>query len=101
MVVSINKGSVKQDVVMHLLCSMWFFTAHYDMHVSAAYIPGAANRIADSISRDNMSSSSMNPQAQPAPTRLPEHLLSILTPIGPDWTPQTFQELFRATIYKD
>ena len=101
-VVSINKGSARQDVVMHLLRSMWFFTAHYDMHVSAAHIQGAANCAADCISRGNMSSFfSMNPQAQPAPTRLPEPLLSILTPARPDWTSQTFQELFKATISRD
>ena len=39
-VVSINNDSAKQDLVMHLLCSMWFFTAHYDMHVSVAHIQG-------------------------------------------------------------
>ena len=40
-VVSINKSSAKQEVVMHLLCSMWcFFTAHCDMHLSAAHIVG-------------------------------------------------------------
>ena len=101
-VVSINKGSARQDVVMHLLSSMWFFTAHYEMHVSAAHIQGVANRTADCISRGNMSSFfSMNPQVQPAPTRLPEPLLSILTLAGPDWTSRTFLELFRAIISKD
>ena len=93
-VVSINKGSARQDVVMHLLCSMWFFTAHYDMHVSATHIQGVANLTADCIYRGNISSFfSMNPQVQPAPTRLLEPLLNILILARPDWTSQTFQEL--------
>ena len=90
-VVSINKGSSRQEVIMHLLRRMWFFTAHYDMHVSAGHIQGVVNHIADCISRGNISSFfSMNPQVQPAPTRLLEPLLSILIPAGPDWTSQTF-----------
>ena len=41
----------------------------------------------------------MNPQAQPAPKKkLPERLLSMLTPIGQEWTSQTFQELFGARL---
>ena len=70
------------------------------MYVSAADIQGQQFVLQTVFSRGNTSSFfSTNPQAQPAPTRLPEPLLSILTSTIPERTSQIFQELFRGTIY--
>ena len=98
---AINKGSAKQDIVMHLLRSLWFFVAHFNMHMSAVHVPGTNNSTADCLSRDNMLLFfSLNPQAQRFPTPLPQSLLDILSLPGPDWTSLNFLELFTTTLFK-
>ena len=49
---SINKGSSKEPVVMHLLRCLWFFSAFFEVSVKASHIPGVANTAADMISRN-------------------------------------------------
>ena len=36
---SITKGSSKKLMVMHLLHCLWFFSAHFDIKISACHIP--------------------------------------------------------------
>ena len=55
LVTSINKGTAKQTLVMHLLRSLWFFTAHYDIALTATYILGVTNTAADQLSQNQMS----------------------------------------------
>ena len=55
-VVTANKGSTKEERVMHLLCCLWFFVAHYDLDLVVKHIPGVANSIADDLSSNNMHS---------------------------------------------
>jgi len=43
LVTSINKGTAKSPLVMHLLHCLWFFTAYYDITLDASHILGAAN----------------------------------------------------------
>ena len=91
----IQKGSAKEEVVMHLLRALWFFCAHFDI------LPGAQNCTADQLPRYNMHSFFLaNPQADLLPTPLPPELLQIVAVTGPDWTYPTFSQLFIATITK-
>jgi len=76
---SINKGTAKPSLVMHLLHSLWFFTAHYDTLLTAKHILGVTNTTADQISQNQFS---LFHQTNPAASRLP-------TPI-----PTSLQKLF-------
>ena len=84
---------------MHLLHSLWFFVAHFNMHVSAVHVPGTTNDTADCLSRDNMLLFfSLNPQAQLLPMQLPQSLLDILSLPGPDWTSPNFLGLLTTSL---
>ena len=94
-VASIHKGSCKDLQVMHLLCTLTFFTAYYDIEIMAEHIPGVTNTTADHLSRNNMLLFfGLNPQAHPLPTPLPPPLLAMLTPPWEDWTSANFRSQF-------
>ena len=96
-----KKGTAKEELVMYLLCSLWFFVAHYDISVSIEHIAGAANHTADQLSRYNMQSFfCSNPQVSLLPTPLPAGLLQIVAAGGPDWISPTFRHLFINIIIK-
>ena len=44
---AVSKSSAKEPVVMHLLRSMWFFVAHFDISISIEQISGVCNEVAD------------------------------------------------------
>ena len=93
---ALNKGSGKDQVVMQLLRSLWFFVAYYDIDLTCVHIMGAANTTADHLSRNNMTCFfSLNPQASILPTSLPPPLLQIVTVNSPDWTSPHFSKLFK------
>ena len=96
----IKKGSAKEEVVMHLLRTLWLFCAHFDIAITIEHLPGVQNCTADQLSRYNMHSFLTNPQADLLPTPLPPELLQIVAVTGPDWTSPTFSQLFIATITK-
>ena len=54
LVISINKGSSKDKLVMHLLCSLLFFMANFDIYVTASHLLGVINVTADHVSRGNL-----------------------------------------------
>lgn len=53
-VAAVKKGTAREDLVMHLLRSLCFFVAHFDISVSIEHIAGAANQTADQLSRYKM-----------------------------------------------
>ena len=96
---AINKGSSKDDMVMHLLRCLWFFTAIFNIRITATHIPGVTNTAADMLSRNQASNFlTANPQASPIPTPLPPPLLLILSPSKLDWTSPCFVEKFKEAI---
>ena len=100
-VAAIRKGSAKEELVMHLLRSLWFFVAHFDIAINIEHIAGAHNDTADQLSRFNMHPFFLsNPQADLLPTPLPVELLQIVAVTGPDWTSSNFRQLFNTTINK-
>ena len=88
---AINKGSSKDEMVMHLLRCLWFFTAIFNIRITATHIPGVTNTAADMLSRNQASNFlRANPQASPIPIPLPPPLLLIVSPSKLDWTSPCF-----------
>ena len=99
---ALQKGSMKNDHAMHMLRSLWFFTAFYDVMLQAEHIAGINNYRADQLSRNNIVSFfTSHPQAQPSPTPLPLELLEIVGSTKPDWTSQSFTRLFHFIVARD
>ena len=96
---AITKGSSKDKTVMHLLRSLWFFAATFDIHIVTEHIAGANNSKADMLSRNKLSQFLLaNPQAKQTPTPLPPPLFDIISPQGPDWTSHLFRQHFANTM---
>ena len=99
LVAAITKGSSKDKTVMHLLRSLRLFAATFDIHIVTEHIAGTNNCRADMLSRNNITQFLLsNPQAHPLPTLLPQSLLCIISPQGPDWTSSSFRQCFTDTI---
>jgi len=78
---SINKGSSKEPLVMHLLCCPWYFSAYFSINISARHIPGLSNTSADQLSRNRLAEFlEMNPHTSTAPEATPLSLLKLLSP---------------------
>ena len=77
---AINKGSSKDNMVMHLLRCLWFFTAIFNIKIITSHIPGVSNSSADMLSRNQAKDFLVaNPQASQRPTPLPPSLLLIVS----------------------
>ena len=86
---------------MHLLRTLWFFVAHFDVSINIEHVPGIHNGVADTLSRnDTQQFFLLNPQADLLPTPIPQELQQILSMSIPDWTSRIFSQLFSTTISK-
>ena len=66
---AIKKGAARDNTVMQLLRCLWFFVAHYDIHLVPEHIPGVTNKTADHLSRCHMDHFFLqNPHALPTPS---------------------------------
>lgn len=86
-VVEILKARSSRDPrVMHLLRCLHFFSAKYDIRVSASHIPGVENSMADALSRDDLPQFFLLcPQAHSYPTPVPPSLWNLVVEQQPDW----------------
>ena len=50
----VAKGYSRNKTVMHLLKSLWFFAATFDINIVSQHIPGVVNIPADMLSRSNL-----------------------------------------------
>ena len=76
----VNSGSSKDDLAMHLVRCLSFFTAHFQLVVAAEYIPGQVNVAADALSRDRLSQFRLQvPTGHGDSSRTPGHA-SVLPP---------------------
>ena len=90
----INSGSSKDDRAMHLMRSLFFFLAKYNVALWAEHIPGGQNGAADALSRNNyLSFLSQVPSARRAPSLIPPGLLQALVLKQPDWTSRSWTML--------
>jgi len=96
---SINKGSSKEPLVMHLLRYLWFFTAYFDIKVIASHIPGVLKTAANKLSRNRSSQFlQSNPHTSRVPMLIPTPLLKIISPKRLDWTTPSLLHHFKHTL---
>lgn len=98
----IRSGSCKDELAMHLLRSLFFLVATYDLKLWSVHVPGVLNGAADALSRnDNISFLSQVPSALRQPDSIPLELLDVLVIRRPDWTSVNWTELLKSTLPKD
>jgi len=101
LVAAINKGSSKEETVMHLIRCLWFFTAIFDFHITVMHIAGIANNAADMLSRNQADEFlTAFPHNSNSPTPLPQSLFCLVSPSKVDWTSRQFRRLFKKTYYQ-
>ena len=94
----INKGSSKDAVVMHLLRCLRFFTAVFDIHITATHIAGKLNNAADMLSKNQAAKFlTAHPHMPISPTPLLPSLLRLVSPQMLDWISPKFHRLFQKT----
>ena len=72
---------------MHLMQSLFCFTARWNVVLACTHIPGVDNGPADAFSRNHLPSfQSLVPGARNEPARISEPLLKALVQGQPDWT---------------
>ena len=49
-VAAVKKGSAKEELVMHLLCTLCCFVAYFDISITIEHIAGSAKQAAEQIS---------------------------------------------------
>jgi len=97
---SINKGSTKGPLTMHLLRCLWFFSAYFGIRISASHIPGVVNVAADQLSRNKSAAFLQeNPHTSSIPVTIPTPLLKLVSPQMQDWTSPSFVRHFKRTIH--
>jgi len=99
-VFALNKGCARDPQLMRLLRALFFFCAVWCISLSARHIAGVLNDSADALSRNNVSLFfSLNPQAFPHPSPIPQELLELVFNRGLLWTSPSWTRLF-ATILR-
>ena len=97
----VNTGKSKDELAMHLVHCLCFFTAHFQLVVVAEHIPGVENGAADSLSRDRLSHFRLQVQsAASKATVIPSELTDMLVVSRPDWTSRSWSDQFKATLQK-
>ena len=89
---------------MHLMRSLFFFTAQSGCILQAVHVEGRLNVAADALSRDNLSLFRHHlslfrhqvPDAHPTPTSIPKELVELLVIQWPDWTSKNWKRLFNS-----
>ncbi len=94
----VNLGRSKVERVMHLMRSLFFFLAKFNVVLVGEHIPGVENGAADALSRDDLPSFlTQVPEAQPQPTPIPAAVMEALVVRQPDWTVVSWINLLTAT----
>ena len=94
-VLVLNRGSVKEPTLAHLLHSLFFFLAHFNITYEALHVPGTRNQAADALSRNRLKDFySIFLQAPKFPAHIPQSLLSLLLDTSLSWTSPHWKSLF-------
>ena len=92
-------SSTKDIYLYHLLCSLFFFLAHYNITYRAQHITGRSNGAADALPRNNTNEFfSIFPQAPKSPSPIPASLLTLLLNTKLQWTSTHWKELFSSSL---
>ena len=84
---------------MHLLRSLFFWLATFQVTIVGEHIPGCHNGPADALSRNNVSSFiSQVPQAHQQPSEVHQELIELLLTHRPDWTLQSWTVLLESIL---
>ena len=95
----INKGSCRDQSLMHLMRCLTFYAAVFNFSISAVHLPGSQNTAADALSRgDRAKFFSVLPQANPIGTPIPAAVVDMTLLSKPDWTSPHWRALFNATL---
>ncbi len=95
----VNSGRSKVVRAMHLMRSLFFFLASYDITLYAEHIRGVDNGAADALSRDNCSEFFMQvPRARQEPSVIPPAMSQVLLVQQPDWTSVSWTDLLATTL---
>ena len=97
----LKSGWCKDNMAMHLLRSLFFWLAMYQVSILNEHIPGVSNGPADALSRNNVSYfMSQVPIASQQPTEVPQELIELLLTRRPDWTSQSWRVLLESISQK-
>ena len=81
----VGSGRSAHELAMHLMHTLFFFTAAYQLMVVAEHVLGRDNEAADAISRNRVTLfHSLTPQAAPGATAVPADLVNLLVNTRPD-----------------
>lgn len=95
----LNAGYSHDPLIMHLLRSLYFVKAYFDLDLRVVHIPGKDNVVADAISRDDLATllsqvPMISLSSTPIPLRLAEILVEGQTSV--DWV-----TLFTSCLLED
>ena len=96
----INRGYARDARLMQLVRCLIFIAASFEFWFTATHLPGERNRIADAISRNNMSyCHCLAPWLQPTPCFVPQVLIDLVLQSAPDvWTSQDWALRFKCSL---
>jgi len=99
-VVAVMQTRTSRDPnIMHLLRCLSFMEARFEFYLSAEYIPGSQNDLADDLSRNRLSSFLQKAtRVSLKPTAIPQSLRDLLLVEKPDWLSQSWTHLFNNTL---
>ena len=97
----VNSGRSKQsDLANHLMRTLVFIKARFNLALSAVHLPGKKNEAADALSRDNLPLFfEQVPKVETEPTVIPQELCELLMLQRPDWTLAVWRSLC-ASIFR-
>ena len=96
----VKSGRSKDDMVMHLVRKLFYFSAKHDICLSAEHIVGSCNR-ADSLSTNNIPlSNSQVPCAARNFMPIPAEVMQLILLQGHDWTLEIWIWLLRSISQK-
>ena len=96
----VRSGSSKNNLAMHLMRCLSFYTAYYQLYLETVYLPGKFNVAADALSRDNLPLFlQLVPEACQSCSRDP-HSLANPHHTTRHWTSPTWTNVLPSTLVK-
>ena len=97
----LKAGRSKDEQVMHLMRSLFFFLASYNIVLVGEHIAGVNNRAADALSRDDVHSFRLQvPKAQPTPTQQTCGIASMVVN-RPGWTSPGWMKALAGSLARE